>query len=335
MEKLTSRTKIFIGLSLIIFILIIGTTGYVLIDGFSPVDALYMTVITISTVGFKEVGNLSQNGKIFTIFLIISSFITYAYAITTISTHFFEGQLSYFISGYRIKSIKKMKNHVIICGFGRNGQQVALELSAHKQRFIVIDREYNQSFNNLEKKGIFITGDATNDETLQEANIDFAKALITTLPLDTDNLYIALSARTFNSELNIISRASDVSSEKKLKRAGVNSVVMPEKVGGSHMANLVARPDVIEFMEHVSVHGTDPTHLKEIACSELPEKIKNRTINELNIRSRSGVNIIGFKTIEGNYILNPTPDIKIVNGTKLFILGTQTQIDYMMKIFKT
>jgi len=241
MERLSSRVKILIGLVLIAIILLIGTTGYMLIGHFNWIDALYMTVITVSTVGFREVGDLSANGKIFTIFLIISSFATYAYAITTISTHFFEGQLSYFLSGYRTKSIKKMKNHVIICGFGRNGRQVASELDSLKQGFVVIDKELDSSYDIYKKYGVFIIGDATNDEILHEANLNSAKALITTLPIDADNLYIALTARTLNPTLNIISRASDINSEKKLKRAGVNSVVMPEKVGGTHMANLVAR----------------------------------------------------------------------------------------------
>jgi voltage-gated potassium channel len=227
-----------------------------------------------------------------------------------------------------------MKNHVIICGFGRNGQQVATELFAHKKNFVVVDKEFSIPQEGFEKYGKFIEGDATIDETLQEANIEQAHALITTLPLDADNLYIALTARSMNPGLNIISRAADINSEKKLKRAGVNSVVMPERVGGSHMASLVARPDIIEFMEHLSIHGEDPTHLEEIACSELPDHVMGKTIHELNVRTRSGVNIIGFKTQEGNFIMNPMPDTKIEQGTKLFILASKAQINSMMNLLK-
>jgi len=318
---------------MILFVLIVGTGGYMLIDGFAFIDALYMTVITISTVGFKEVGKLSPTGKIFTVFLIISSFTTYAYALTTLSTHFFEGQLGFLIKGYHSKSLKKMKNHVIICGYGRNGQQVAAELTANKNLFVIIEKDISQIQSNTLKTGRFLEGDATNDETLLLANINEAKALITTLPVDADNLYIALTARSLNTNLEIISRAIDENSEKKLKRAGVNKVVMPEKVGGTHMANLVAKPDIIEFLEHISIHSYDTTQLEEISCCNLPAKLKNKTINEMNIRNYTGVNIIGFKTVEGEYILNPVPETKIMEGTKLFILGTQEQIERLRKIF--
>ena len=334
MERLSGKTSVMIGVTMLVTVLVIGITGYMIIEGDRFIDALYMTVITISTVGFGEIHRLSQPGKIFTIFLIISSFTTYAYALTTISTHFFEGQLKYLLKGYKTKSLKKMQNHIIICGYGRNGHQVARELKAFGHSFIIIDQNKQELNADLDKMAAFIEGDATQDEVLLKANIKTARALITTLPIDADNLYVVLTARALNPALEIISRASSESSEKKLRMAGVDNVVMPETVGGAHMASLVARPDIIEFMDHVSVHGEDPTNLEEIICDQLPETAKSKTIYEIGIRRITGANIIGYKSPDGSYILNPTPDTKVIPGSKLFVLGTADQINKMKEILR-
>ena len=334
MESLSSRTKILIGLGMFVSIIVIGVTGYMLIEDDNFLNALYMTIITISTVGFGEIHRLSAGGKIFTMILIISSFTTYAYALTTISTHFFEGQLQFFLSGNRNKSFSKMKNHVIICGYGRNGQQVANELKAHNHQFVVVDQIRDVIIENFDKSNGFIEGDATQDEVLIKANIKSAKALITTLPVDPDNLYVVLTARALNPDLELISRASSESSEKKLRMAGVDSVVMPERVGGAHMANLVTNPDVIEFMDHVSVHGDDPTSLEEFECPEMGRDGHVKTIGEYAIRRKTGANIIGFKASDGSYILNPKPDTKVMPGAKLFVLGTPDQIEDMKDTLK-
>lgn len=305
-----------------------------IIEGDSFLNALYMTMITISTVGFGEIHKLSVAGKVFTIILIIFSFGTYAYSITIITTYFLEGQLKYILKGYRSKSLKKMENHVIVCGYGRNGQQAIKELEAHEHHFVVIDQSHEIIVKNMDSPARFIEGDATQDDILIKANIKSAKALITTLPIDADNLYVVLTARSLNPGLIIISRASDEISEKKLRMAGVDNVVMPEKVGGAHMAALVARPDIIEFLEHISVHGDEPTNLEEIVCDDIPEDSRDRTIYEVGIRKKTGANIIGYKTPDGKFILNPSPDMKVIPGSKLFVLGTRDQIDSMQKIIR-
>ncbi len=329
MERFSSRTKILIGVAMLFFIIVLGVTGYMLIEDDGFLNALYMTVITVSTVGFGEIHRLSPEGKIFTMFLIIISFTTYAYALTTISTHFFEGQLKLLLRGYGTKSIKKMRNHVVICGFGRNGQQVAKELKAHNLQYVVIDQSHDEVMKNMDKTAGFVEGDATQDEVLLKANIGTAKALISTLPVDADNLYVVLTARAINANLEIISRASSESSEKKLRMAGVNNVVMPERVGGAHMANLVTTPDIIEFLDHVSVHGEDPTTLEQFECPEVSSATEIKTIGEFAIRKPTGANIIGFKTPDGRYILNPKPETKVIPGSKLFVLGTPEQIESM------
>ena len=325
------RTAVILLLTLVIF----GTLGYWIIENDPFLDALYMTIITISTVGFGEIHKLSISGKVFTIILIVMSLSTFAYAITIISTYLLEGQLRYIIKGYRTKSRKKMENHVIVCGFGRNGQQAVKELEAHNYQFVVIDKSHDIIVKNMDKPARFIEGDATQDDTLIKANIKTAKALITTMPVDADNLYVVLTARSLNPGLLIISRASDDTSERKLRMAGVDNVVMPERVGGAHMADLIARPDVVEFLEHLTINYDDPTNLDEIVCHDLPEDALSKTIYEIGIRRKTGANIIGYKNPEGKYILNPSPDTRVIPGSKLFVLGTKKQIEDMKEMIRS
>jgi len=332
LEQTSGIKRIRAALVIILSLILFGVLGYMIIEGDNILNALYMTIITISTGGFGEIHKLSIPGKIFTIFLIISSFGTFAYAITTIITYLVEGQLRHVIRGYKSKTRKKMENHVIVCGFGRNGQQAVKELEAHNYQFVVIDQNHDFIIKNMDKPARFIEGDATQDETLIKANIKTAIALLATLPVDADNLYVVLTARSLNPNLKIISRASDESSEKKLRMAGVDSIVMPEKVGGAHMAELVTRPDVIEFLEHLTVHRDEPTNLEEIVCHDLPEGVRNKTIDEIGIRRKTGANIIGFKIPDGEFILNPKPETLLTQDSKLFVLGTEEQMEQMKSI---
>ncbi|MCK5766040.1 MAG: potassium channel protein [Bacteroidales bacterium] len=334
--ELSGKRKILTAIFILCGIMVLGVTGYMLIEGDNFLNSLYMTIITISTVGFGEIHRLSNPGKVFTMVLIISSFGIYAYAISIITTHFVEGQLAgFFALGGRNKSkVKKMDKHVIICGYGRNGQQAAHELIAHKQAFVIVENSHDVIMHHLSEDFRFVEGDATNDDILEKAKIKNARALITTLPNDADNLFVALTARSLNPTMIIISRASNESSEKKLKVAGVNNVVMPERVGGAHMATLVAKPDVMEFLEMLSVHGAAPTNLEEIVCSDLPVDVLDKTIYEIGIRKKTGANIIGFKTSDGEFILNPSPDLSVSKGSKLFVLGTPEQIANMKHMIK-
>ncbi len=335
MDK-TGRRKIITAIALLFFIIVMGVTGYMIIEGDDFLSALYMTIITISTVGFGEIHRLSPSGRVFTIILILSSFGTYAYAITVITTHFVEGRLAGFFAGVVRKhsKAKKMDNHIIICGFGRNGQQAAFELIAHHQPFVIVESDHDLILRHMDKDFTFVEGDATNDDVLERANIANARALITTLPNDADNTYVTLTARALNKDLLIISRASNESSEKKLKVAGANNVIMPERVGGAHMATLVARPDVMEFLDNLSVQGKAPTNLEEIVCSELAGELPDRNIAQLGIREKTGANIIGLKTPEGEFILNPSSGYKVTNGTKLFVLATPGQVKKLKQIIR-
>jgi voltage-gated potassium channel len=314
-------------------ILTFGVIGFMIIDNYSFVNALYMTVITVSTVGFREAQPLSDGGKLFTALLIMGSLGVLTYFISTLTQSLFQRQFSFFFAANNRKSKRsKMENHVIVVGYGRNGDQVVKELMTSGSNIVVIDQNHNIVINNMGRPIRFMEGDATEDEVLIKADIKSARALITTLPIDADNLFVVLTARALKPDLKIISRASSDSAEKKLRMAGVDSIVMPERVGGAHMATLISKPDLVEFLEHLTLHDTTEAQLTEIMCTDLPQELLNKPIKEIGIRSRSGANIVGFKTAAGDYIINPTKDTKLVADSKLFVLGTEEQIEDMKKI---
>ncbi len=315
-------------------LLLIGTLGFYFIENYPLFDAFYMTVITIATVGYGEIHPLTTAGRLFASFLIITSFGTFAYAVSTITRFVTDGEFNQFFRNKRLNAaIEKLNDHVIICGYGRNGRQAAQILKKHDKRFVVIEESgkvtetINHRFSDL-----IITGDATQDEVLLKAGILRAKALITALPIDADNLFIVLTARNLNSKLTIISRASDDGSDTKLKIAGADNVIMPDKVGGAHMASLVMKPDVMEFIDNMVAQVGDNNNLEEITFEHIPDDLKNKTLKDLEIRNRSGANIIGFKTVMGEYIVNPSADTKISPQSKLFVLGTPEQIKRLKEL---
>jgi voltage-gated potassium channel len=326
--------RFLIPVFLLLLLIVVGTIGYILIDNFSWLNAFYMTIITIGTVGYGEVEKLSDGGKLFTTFLIITSFVTFAYAISSITKFLIEGELNLFFKNRRLNTaIDKLNDHVVICGYGRNGKQAAHVLKKHNKRFVVIESdekvttEINHKFSDL-----ILKGDATQDDLLLKAGILRAKALITTLPTDAANLFIVLSARNLNPNLTIISRASDDGSDTKLKIAGANNVIMPDKVGGAHMASLVMKPDVMEFLDHITAQSSNGINLEEISFDSLSDTLKNKTLKDLEIRNKSGANIIGFKTDSGDYVVNPSADTEIIPQSKIFVLGSPDQIKKLKEI---
>jgi len=326
LKKKNNLNKVALAILLLIGLTTIGTIGYMFFEEDTFLNALYLTTITISTVGFGLPHELTDGGKVFTIFLIMFSFGNYAYAISIITSYLVEGQI-YNVLGVKSRNKgKNMKNHVIICGFGRNGRQVSLELKERNQDFIVIDKSHEVLMSYTDEPIRFIEGDATDDAILEEAGILRAKAIVSTMPLDADNLFVVLSARTLNPKIVIVSRGSNASAERKLHVAGVDHVVMPEHVGGAHMANLVTRRDVVEFMDHLSITGDSETNLEVVDYSELPEEFRNKTIMEMAVRKLIGANIVGFKTTGGEFMINPHPETIILPGSKIFILGTPEQI---------
>jgi voltage-gated potassium channel len=327
--------KIYFFVGLLVVVITIGTFGFILIEGWGFVDSLYMTVITISTVGFGEVHTLSLYGKLFTSFLIISSFSTFAFAINSITKFLAGGEYRDYINEKKRKmEFEKLHNHVIICGFGRVGTQVAEDLKLHGTEFIVIETNEESCSMHESKEGyLFLKGDSTLDENLIKAGILKAKALICCLPKDADNLYIVLSARELKKDLFIVSRASNQSTVGKLKIAGAQNVIMPDVIGGSHMASLISNPDVMEFLDIIRVQGYNGANIESISFNELPDQFKNKTIGQLEAKRLTGVTIIGFKTPDGEYLINPDFEIEVVPQSKLFVLGNPAQIQKLNHLF--
>lgn len=319
-----------IAFLLIFLVISTGTVGYYTIEHYPLADAFYMTMITIGTVGFMEVHPLSNEGRLFTSILILLSFGTFAYGLSAITSAIVEGQLAAYFSGYKLKTeISHLSNHIIVCGYGRNGQQACKQLQSRGLDFVVIEKDEvicKELRNNA--KFLYLEGDATDDRVLNEARIHHAKALISTLDKDTNNLFVVLSARNINPDLHIISRASEEGSDKKLYIAGANNVIMPDKIGGAHMAALVSRPDILEFLDVLSSNDniTD-AHLEEILKLDFKSNYINKSIKDLDIHHKTGITIIGIRESSGNFILNPDLDTILEPGMKLFILGKDSQIE--------
>lgn len=327
--------KIYKALFLLALVIFTGTAGYMTIEGYGLVDAFYMTIITISTVGFSEVQELSLNGRLFTSFLIIFSFGTFAYAISSITRYILGGEYKEYLRNYNMnKSLEEIDNHVIVCGYGRVGTQAVKELQSFKRPFVVIERSEDliQKFSQ-DLTITYLKGNATNDEDLLKAGINKAKALITTLPSDADNLFVVLTARELNPKLKIITRASKSTSVKKLRIAGADNVIMPDSLGGAHMASLVVTPNVMEFLDHIRISGASEVNIEEINFHEIPDAKKHRTIGNLNACYNTGCNIIGYRSAEGDYVVNPAPETPLEEGSALFVLGTPQQIKLLNDIF--
>lgn len=324
--------KLRIAALLILGTMITGIAGFMFIENYTFSEAVYTTIIILSTVGLGVVHTLSEAGRWFTAGLIILAIGIFAYGVSLITTYIMEGELQRFLKYRKIlKMIDKLNDHIIVCGFGRNGKQACEQLWAHHHSFVVIENG-EKAVNELREQDdfLFIEGDATKDEILLEAGITKAKALITTLPNDAANVFVVLTARELRPEMKIISRASEDTSENKLRRAGANNVIMPDKIGGVHMATLVTRPDVLEFIDHIT--GRINIRLEEIKCNNLKETLKGKTIRELEIRNKTGANVIGYKTSEGEYIINPGPETIMKPDSKLFVLGTREQVENLMQV---
>ncbi len=305
-----------------------------LISGYSFVDALYMTVITVTTVGFSEVKPFTPEDKIFTIFLILTSVFIVGYAVSTFSEYLVSGKLFDYFKHRKVeKEIAKLEGHTIVCGFGRNGKQAIVKLMNYNKKFVVVERD-KELIDDLESQEFLcIQGDATLDETLISAGILKADNLITALPSDADNLFVVLTARQLNNDFKIISRASNESSYSKLKIAGADNVIMPDKLGGDHMASLVTTPDVIEFVDRLTIEGETTANLEEIYVDDLPKKFWGKTILDLDLRNQTGCTVIGFRNPDKDYIINPEASTKLLQKAHLIVLGRPEQIAKLRELF--
>jgi voltage-gated potassium channel len=303
-----------------------------IVEHMNFLDALYMTVITVTTIGYMEVKPLSQAGRIFNIVFIIISFTSFASALAWLTRYIVSGQMyEHFKNKKLMSSLDHLSNHVIVCGFGRNGQQAAQTLTTHKVNFVAIDfREKNiDDYLQKDPQLLYIKGDATDDALLQKAGIERARSLICALPTDADNMFIVLSARTLNPSIQIISRAVQASAVAKLKKAGADYVIMPDLIGGTHMATLVSKPDVIEFIDYLSGEEGVSIYIESVAYEKLPLQIRNLTIQEIMDWKKTGVNCIGIKYSDGRFLINPPLDIVVEEGMNIIVLGTRVQVHRM------
>jgi voltage-gated potassium channel len=228
-----------------------------------------------------------------------------------------------------MSAVNQLENHVIVCGYGRNGQQACHTLQHHHEQFVVIEKNEDHAItNNFDKnKILYVKGDATNDEVLVRAGINRAKALLSVLPDDANNVFIVLSARALNDKIQIISRASNQTSVPKLKKAGANKVIMPDKIGGTHMATLVTKPDIVEFMDYLSGEEGNAINLESIDYEALPNELKNKSLQEILRSQNTFVNCIGIRNVEGKFIINPPGSTLITEKMKIIVFGTVAQIE--------
>ncbi len=328
-----SRSKIYLAITLLHAVVLIGVLGYRFLADYSWTDALYMTVITMATVGFKEVQPLDDTAKFFTVFLILASVFILGFAITVLTEYLLGRNSLQLLKKKKVRNkIKNLSNHVVVCGYGRNGMQAAERLNAYNKPFVVIEKN-KEVVERHENEILFVEGDANEDAILKEAGIERAQYLITAMPDDAANLFVVLSARQLNQKLFIISRASLATSQKKLFLAGANKVIMPDKIGGDHMASLVVMPDLITFMDKLSVEGEHTTNLEEVAIEDFEDQIDCSSIRDLDLRQKTGCTIIGYISPDGDYIINPEADLELQPKSKVIVLGRPEQIKKLNEMF--
>ena len=309
----------------------IGTLGFYIIEGWSFLDCLYMTVITIFTVGFKEVRILSPQGQIFTIFVILGGVGTALFAFTKIAEIAFEGGINKFWRRRRMeKELKNLRDHYIICGYGRMGKIVRERLEEEKLPFVVIDNK-EDAVAQLEEDGyLYIHGDATNDTVLTKAGIDRARGLITVVGADTNNTYITLTARGLCPDLFIEARASLPGSEVKLEMAGANRVISPQAIGGRRMALLALRPAVVDFIDNVAYRSGQELQMENIEVGKRSSLI-GMTIDQASHKTKA--TILAIITSNGQVLANPLEDT-INAEDRLVVIGARNKLAELESTFE-
>lgn len=315
----------------VVGITILGTSGYTLIEGWSIVESFYMTMITVTTVGFNEVRELSTAGRMFTVALMILGVGTVFYGIAIIAEIRFEERIRQ-IFGRRklVKELDKLENHHIICGYGRIGSTVAGEYARESLPHVVIENDESITSHIDQEGKLVILGDATLDETLIEANVKTAKSLVCALPTDAENVFVTLTARALNPDLYILSRAALESSIGKMEAAGANRVVSPYIMGGMRMAQSVLRPKLAGFLDEVTSHATTDLDFDEVTVPEGSDLV-GMALRESKISQETGVYLLSIRHNSGEMRFNPGADFQIQAGDHLYALGTPAQVESLRK----
>lgn len=326
-----------LAILLVLLSLTVGTVGFMLIEHYPLLDAWYMSVITLASVGFGEVYPLSDTGRVFTSFLILFNVGLFAYSISTITGIVTEGGLSRLIYDLRMtRNIDALEGHTIVCGYGRHATEVAQELAKQNIPFVIVENNPAKVSSMREETGLFfIEGDATHDAILEAAGIRRASALVVTLPSDADNLFIVMSARQMNPSLRIIARANSGVDEPKIRRAGADHTVVPERIGGFYMATLVNKPDLVEFFTLLSNIGPSNVVFEEIPVSRLLPDFQGKTIAGGGLLGESKISVVAVRSSRGQYELNPSADTKLEQDLRIVVLGNPEQMAFFRANYLT
>lgn len=312
--------------------IVIGTVGFSVIEGWSFLDSLYMTIITIFTVGFKEVKELSPEGQIFTIFIILGGVGTAIFAFTKMAEVIYEGGINKFWRRRKMdKELRNLKNHYIVCGFGRLGRIVRERLEEENLPYVVID-------NNADKleilkeanESLYIEGDAIQEEILIKAGIKKAKGLAALLSSDADNLYLVLTAKLITPSLFILSKAMDEEAERKILQIGANKVVSPYKLSGLKIAQGLIRPTLVDFIDLIIRRKELSLYMEEFVVKK-NSQMANRNLMECDIRRNANIIVVAIKKPGMDIVFNPSPDVKIEPGDILLALGDEESIERFEK----
>ena len=320
------------GLVILVVILFIGSVGYMLIEGWDFLDSLYMTVITITTVGFGEVREVTVLGRVFTIFIIFFGIGIIAYILGMVAQAMVELQVRSIIGRRKLgKKMRSMKNHYIICGYGRIGKIIARELAANKMPLVVIENDPEEKQTLENERTPYISDDATSEEVLMEAGVERAKGLVSVVASDADNLFITITARGLNPKIFILARADEEHTEKKLLRAGANKVVMPYLIGGHKMAQTLIKPAVTDFIDFAVDNREMGLEMGELVVSE-KSRLNGATLVDSGIRQEMDVIIVAIRTKEGEMRFNPSSQTRIEAGDTLISLGKSHDLEKLGSI---
>jgi len=314
-------------------LIVVGTTGYMLLERTDFLTALYMTVITLTTVGYGEFPNpLSASGRVFTIFLLLGGVFTLFWAASEMIRAIVSGEMQGAFGRRRMERIlTEMQDHLIVCGYGRMGRRVCKEFSLQKLPFVLIDRSAETLGSFDLPYGIALQGDATFDETLKKAGVERARALVTVAGSDSDNLYITMSARLLNEEVFIVSRAEDEPAQQKLLRAGANRVVSPFAIGGMRVADAVLRPTVVDFLDLATRAEYYELQIDETRLTAASPLI-GQTIKDSMIHKQYGIFVVAIKKETGQMVYNPPGDTVLDVGDTLISLGHRDNLEQLDRL---
>lgn len=307
-------------LFLFLSVLVGGMIGYHLIEGWPLDECLYMTLITVSTVGFGEVHPLSHNGRLFTMLLIFFGVTAAALSLTAIFEYFIlRGLNNLFGRNKMDKQIGKLNRHIIICGYGRTGEYIVRDLQKMHKPFVVIESDPDR-IKLMEKEGVlYIIGDPSDDDQLESAGVTRAEALVASLPKDADNLFLTINARSLNRDLHIIARVQDADNSRKLIKAGANQVVSPFSSGAARIVQLLTRPSAVDMIELVTQHENLELEVCEIPVDEKSDLVR-KTLAESRVRQTLGCMVFAIKRLDGEAVFDPDPQMRIESGDVLLAI---------------